>query len=115
MTDSEVILALESRWISREELAEMLGLTDRATRSYLENLNTTLRPYGKCILSTASRKGYHIPSPFNDEDVAIANHVVNELKNKAVSLFARRQAIEDFLKYAESAKAVQDVVQLSLF
>lgn len=115
MSEMDVILALEAKWITREELAQMLGMSDRATRAYMEDLNIKLRPYGKCILSSATRKGYHIPSPFNEEDIATANLVVNELKNKAVSLFTRRQSIEDFLKYAQSAQASEKDVQLSLF
>ena len=115
MSESEIILALENRWVSREELAEMLGTNDRAARAFIEDLNVTLRSFGKCILSSASRKGYHIPNPLDPEDVALANAVLNELKNKAISLFVRRQSIEDFLKYAESAKASDTEVQLSLF
>lgn len=115
MSESEIILALENRWISREELAEMLGTNDRAARAFIEDLNVTLRSFGKCILSSASRRGYHIPNPLDPEDVALANAVLNELKNKAISLFVRRQSIEDFLKYAESAKDSQYETQLTLF
>ena len=93
----------------------MLGMADRATRAYVEDLNTKLRSYGKCILSSSSRKGYHIPSPYNEEDVSLANAVLVELKNKAISLFTRRQAVEDFIKSAESARAAQCETQLTLF
>lgn len=115
MTDSEIILRLENGWLTREELSSMLGLSDRATRAYIEELNKTLRPYGKCVLSSASRKGYHIPNPCNEEDIAIANAVVNELKSKAISIFERRQSVEDFLKSAESARSTESTIQLTLF
>lgn len=115
MSNADIILALESRWVTREELSIMLGLTDRAVRSYIEELNENLKSYGKCVLSSSGRKGYHIPNPFSDDDVALANAVVNELKAKAISIFERRQAVEGFLKYAESAKAAENDEQLFLF
>ena len=115
MNDAEVILALEGGWLSREELSQMLGLPDRAVRSYIEDLNTRLRSHGRCILSSSSRKGYHIPNPLSDEDVAIANHVLDELKSKAISIFTRRQAVEDFIKFSQSAKDASRETQLTLF
>jgi len=93
----------------------MLGITDGSARAYIADLNLRLRPYGKCVLSSATRKGYHIPSPFNEEDIAIANIAINELKSKAISIFERRQAIEDFLKYSQSARDTENETQLSLF
>ena len=115
MTDTEIILALESRWVTREELTDMLGATDRAARSYIEELNIRLKSHGKCVLSSSSRRGYHIGNPYNEEDIALANAVLVELKNKAISLFERRQSVENFIKMAESAKASETEVQLSLF
>lgn len=115
MNETDIILALEQRWVSRVEIAEMLGTNDSSARAYIAELNLRLRSYGKCVLSSATRKGYHIPSPYNDDDITVANIAVNELKSKAVSIFERRQAIEDFLKYAESAKASQNEIQLTLF
>lgn len=115
MTETDIILALESRWVSRDEIAAMLGTSDRAARSYIEDLNIRLKSHGKCVLSSSTRRGYHIPNPLSEEDVAIANSAVNELKNKAVSLFTRRQAIEDFLKFAETARDTDGETQLSLF
>ena len=115
MTDSEIILALESRWVSREELSEMLGASDRVARGYIEELNLRLKSHDKCVLSSSTRKGYHIGNPCSDEDIALANAVLVELKNKAISLFERRQSIENFIKMAESAKAAKNEVQLTLF
>lgn len=115
MNDSDIILALESRWVSREEIAAMLGTNDRAARGYIEDLNIRLKSHGKCVLSTSSKKGYHIGNPCSEEDVALANAVLVELKNKAISLFERRQSVENFIKYAESAKATEHEVQLTLF
>jgi biotin operon repressor len=115
MSDSDIILALESGWLSREELSQMLGVPDRAVRNYIEDLNIRLRSHGRCVLSSSSRKGYHIPNPLSDEDVAFANHVLDELKSKAISIFARRQAVEDFIKFSQSAKDAQRETQLTLF
>jgi len=115
MNDTDIILALESRWISREELCAMLGTNDRAVRSYIEDLNIRLKSYGKCVLSSSSRRGYHIGSPYSEEDVALANAILNELKNKAISIFERRQSVENFIKFSESAKASESETQLSLF
>jgi len=115
MNDTDIILALESRWISREELCAMLGTNDRAVRSYIEDLNVRLRSHGRCILSSSSRRGYHIPNPLSEEDVAFANHVLDELKSKAISIFARRQAVEDFIKFSQSAKDATKETQLTLF
>lgn len=115
MTDSDIILALEERWLTRQELGRMLGLSDRAVRSYMEELNNRLASHGKCVLSSASRTGYHIGNPHNPEDIAIANLVVKELESKAISIFQRRKAVTDFLKYAESAEETERTIQLTLF
>ena len=115
MNDSDIILALESRWVSREELCSMLGTNDRAVRAYIEELNIRLKSHGKCVLSTSSKKGYHIGNPCSDEDVALANAILVELKNKAVSIFERRQSVENFIKFAESAKDASKETQLTLF
>lgn len=115
MNDADIILNLESRWVTREELCDMLGSNDRAVRSYIEDLNIRLKGHGKCVLSSSSRKGYHIPNPLSEEDVAIANMVLNELKSKAISIFERRQSVENFIKFAESAKVVGKEEQITLF
>lgn len=115
MNDSDIILALESRWVSREELCSMLGTNDRAVRAYIEELNIRLKSHGKCVLSTSSKKGYHIGNPCSDEDVALANAILVELKNKAISIFERRQSVENFIKFAESAKDASKETQLTLF
>lgn len=115
MSDSDIILTLESRWVSREELCSMLGTNDRAVRAYIEELNIRLKSHGKCILSSSSRKGYHIGNPCSDEDVALANAILVELKNKAISIFERRQSVENFIKFSESAKDASRETQLTLF
>lgn len=115
MSEMDVVLLLESKWVTREELRDILGIPDRAVRSYIEDLNIKLQSYGKCVLSTSSRAGYHIPSPHNDDDIAIANAVVAELESKAISIFQRRKSVTEFLKNAESVKASQDEIQLTLF
>ena len=115
MNETDIILALESRWVSREELCTMLGTNDRAVRAFIEDLNIRLKSHGKCVLSTSSKKGYHIGNPCSDEDVALANAILEELKSKAISIFERRQSIENFIKFSESAKASESDIQLSLF
>lgn len=115
MSDSEIILELESRWVTREELREMLGIPDRAVRSYIEDLNIRLQSYGKCVLSTSSRAGYHIPSEYNEADIALANQVIAELESKAISIFQRRKSVTEFLKLAASAKEASHEQQLTLF
>ena len=69
----------------------------------------------KNSISDSSRKGYHIGSPHNEEDVALANAILVELKNKAISIFERRQSIENFIKFSESARASEKEQQLTLF
>ena len=115
MNETDIILALESRWVSREELCTMLGTNDRAVRAFIEDLNIRLKSHGKCVLSTSSKKGYHVGNPCSDEDVALANAILEELKSKAISIFERRQSIENFIKFSESAKASESETQLSLF
>lgn len=110
MTEQEIIKELQSRWVPREELSNMLGLPDRAARGYLEELSRKLEAFGMCILSTAAKKGYHIPDPTSEEDVRIAGTAVNELKSKAISIFERRKSIENFL-----SKASRGAEQLTLF
>lgn len=113
--DATIILLLEKGWVSKEELRAQLGLSERAVRDYLAGLNERLAPYGKCILSTASRKGYKIPNAHNDDDLRIVAAAVAELKSKAISIFERRKVLEDFLKNAQTAKDEDRQVQLTLF
>ena len=113
--DASIILMLENGWVSKEQLRSTLGLSERAVRDYLAGLNERLAPYGKCILSTAARKGYKIPNSHNEDDLRIVAAAIDELKSKAVSIFARRKVLEDFLKNAQTAKEEQGHVQLELF
>lgn len=106
---------LEHGWVSKEELRATLGLSERAVRDYLAGLNERLAPYGKCILSTASRKGYKIPNSHNEDALRIVASAIDELKSKAISIFARRKVLEDFLKNSQTAKEEEGHVQLELF
>lgn len=111
MTEEEIIHELRRRWITKEELCVMLECSERGARAYTEELTQKLIPFGTCVLSTAARKGYHIPDINNPEDVELARTAVNELKSKAVSIFERRKAIDNFLERIPK----KDDLQLSLF
>lgn len=115
-SETEILLALESSWVSKEELMLLLGgVSERVARSYIEALNDKLSKYGKCIVSTAARKGYHIPDRNNLEDLKIVANAIEELKSKAVSIFTRRKTLEDFLNNAKSSADGELLKQLSLF
>lgn len=113
--DASIILMLERGFVSKEELKATLGLSERAVRDYLAGLNERLAPYGKCVLSTAARKGYKIPNAHDPEDIRLVTAAVAELKSKAISIFERRKVLEDFIKNAETAKNEEGQVQLQLF
>lgn len=115
MTEADIILALEQRWATRDELKVMLGCSDRAARAYIEELNERLMAYGKCVVSTSSRAGYHIPSPYNQQDLEIVAQAIEELKSRAISVFERRKVLENFIKNSVSLKETEKEVQLSLF
>ena len=115
MTDGDIILALEERWVSRDELQRMLGSGDRGVRAYIADLNTRLKDYGKCILSTSSRKGYHIPNPMDEDDLELVRGAVEELKSKAISIFEHRQSLENFLRTAQEKAEQPRITQLTLF
>lgn len=115
MTEADIILALEQRWVTRDELKVMLGCSDRAARAYIEELNEKLANYGKCIVSTSARAGYHVPNPLCEDDLRIVADAVAELKSRAISIFERRKCLEDFLKNSVSLKETEKEVQLSLF
>lgn len=115
MNDSNILLALESGWLTREELRKMLGgASDRKARAYIEELNQQLQAYGKCIVSTSSRAGYHIPNPLLEEDMELVRDAIAELKSKAVSIFERRKVLEDFIIKANEAPKPK-IEQLTLF
>lgn len=98
MNDSEIILALEDGWVTRPQLCKMLGgASDRKARAYIEELNANLQKYGKCIVSTSGKAGYHIPDPNSEADMDIVRQAIAELKSKAVSIFERRQVLESFV------------------
>lgn len=110
MTEEEIIHELRSRWVPKEELSEMLGCSERGARAYTEELTQKLIPFGTCVLSTAAKKGYHIPDLNNPEDVELARIAVDELKSKAISIFERRKAIDNFLD-----RVPKTITQLTLF
>jgi len=115
MDNGELILKLQNGWITKGELCQMLCANERAVRDRLAELDTTLREHGLCILATSSRAGYHIPSHFNEEDLAMAHHIHNELHAKANSIHDRVKSINLYLQYAESAKEAKNYEQLTLF
>lgn len=115
MTDKEILRELEQRWVTREELAMMLGTNDRNVRLWIESMNTKLGEGHRCILSTSARKGYHIPDFNSEEDIKLVRIAINELKSKAISIFERRKPLEDFDKFVCSLDAAKDNVQLTLF
>lgn len=110
MADEEIIRELRTRWVSREEIGQMLGVPDRAARSYIEELNKKLEVFDLCIISTSSKKGYFIPDPAKPEDIELAERVLDELQSKAISIFDRRKAINNFLNHCQRTET-----QLSLF
>lgn len=115
MSENEIIRVLTERWVTREELCLMLGTSDVAMRAYVSDLNRRLAERHSCVLSTATRRGYHIPDATCEDDVRVALHAIDELKNKAISIFERRKALEDFTKYAEAIRKEPEPVQGSLF
>lgn len=108
---------MEQRFVTRQEICTMLGgASDRKARAYIEDLNTKLIQYGKCIVSTSLKAGYHIPDPDKPEDMTVVDAAIAELKAKAVSLFERRQVLEEFKKKALEPKTKNpQYVQLSIF
>ena len=88
----------------------MLGCSERGARAYTEELTQKLIPLGTCVLSTAAKKGYHIPDIGNPEDIELARIAVDELKSKAISIFERRKAIDNFLERVPKVET-----QLTLF
>jgi len=116
MSNNEIMLRLEHGWVTKEELQRMLGgVSERAARDYIAELNIELLPFNKCVLSTSARKGFHIANPFSEEDKEIAIHASKELESKAISIFQRRKALENFIKFTESAKESAKTIQLTLF
>lgn len=109
--EDNIIAALKERWVSREELSQMLGLSERKAREWAEDLTQRLLPINLCVLSTSAKKGYHIPNPNNEEDIKLAEGALEELKSKAISIFERRKPIENFIKNVDP----QRDVQLTLF
>lgn len=110
MGKEELIRLLEKDWVSRDILQDILQMSDRKVRLFLSGLNEELSRIGKCVLSSGSRKGYHIPSVDNKEDIEMARLIEKELRSKAISIFERRMAISGFLKLAEN-----DPIQDTLF
>lgn len=98
MTDAQIIAELRKRWVGRGELSEMLGVSDERARQYIAGLNLRLAQFGTCIISTAARRGYHIPDENNPEDISLAQGAADELESKAISIFERRKVINSFLK-----------------
>lgn len=115
MNENEIIDLLKTRWVTREELCRLLGLTDTATRVYIRELNLKLASQHSCILSSARTEGYHIPNPKSEEDIRKTIGAVSELKSKAISIFERRKVLEDFVTYAQANFDSPEPLQGSLF
>ena len=115
MDRKELIQLLESGWITKEELQAELGLPERAVRSVLQDLNAELEAEGRCVLSSASRRGYHIPSVNDRDDLETAKIAERELESKAISIFERRRAIRKYIGIAEAMTMRGVPVQGSLF
>lgn len=115
ISNAELILILQQRWVSKEELQDLLETTERGARQVIADLNEELKAYNSCVLSTSRKSGYHIPSALSETDVQTANVILEELKNKAISIFERRSSIENFIKYAASAKEGENHIQGELF
>lgn len=115
MNEFDLILWLEREWVSKESLMKSLNMSERAVRDYMAELNIRLSEHGKCILSTASRKGFHIPSFYREEDLALAHQIDKELESKAISIFERRKAIRNYIQFSATAKDAEHQEQLTLF
>ena len=115
MDRKELIQLLESGWITKEELQAELGLPERAVRSVLQDLNAELEAEGRCVLSSASRRGYHIPSVNDEDDLETAKIAERELESKAISIFERRRAIRKYIGIAEAMTMKGAPVQGVLF
>lgn len=112
-----IIAELKKRWVTKEELSIMLGFSpkgngERKARLYIEELTKKLAFFNLCVLSTSARKGYHIPDPNNSKDVSLAKHSLEELRQKAISIFERRKIIANFCKHNHIE---EEVKQLTLF
>jgi len=115
MTKNELILTLENRWMTRGELMSALDMSERVTRGIIARLNEELIAYNKCVVSTSRKKGYHIPIPFNPQDVQLVAVAAKEIHSKSMSLLIKEKAFNYFLKFAESGKESENEKQISLF
>ena len=115
MSEFDLIQWLEREWVSRSELAKALKTSPREARMYIAQLNIRLASHGKCILSSSRRSGYHIPSFYNKEDIALAKHAEKELLRKSMSILERRKVILNFINSSEDVKDSPTREQLTLF
>ena len=115
MERAELIQLLESGWITKEELQAELGTNERNARLILQELNSELEAEGRCVLSSASRRGYHIPSVNDADDLETARIAEKELESKAISIFERRRAIRKYIGIAEATTRKGVPVQGTLF
>lgn len=97
-TKQTIIDELHKRWVSKQEIGEMLGCDERAVRTFIAGLNHKLAGEGKCVLSSSRRRGYHIPNRDNIEDFGAALQAARELKGRAIAIFQRRKVLEDWIK-----------------
>ena len=83
---------LEKRYVSRAELCNALGTNDRQARLYIESL----RREGIPVISSSGKSGYKVASGL--ADVADARAALEELRSKAISIFAAAKPLRKFIE-----------------
>lgn len=95
-----------SRYITRKELVERTGLSDREVRRKISELKKR-----RVVLFDSSRKGYRLAKEFRsmskmerEEEIKQVEHSLNECKSRTKQINKQKRKYIAYLKKAEQIK-----------
>lgn len=94
---------LKERFVTKQELREMFGLSDRAARLEMQRLKL-LYP----VISTCNRRGWKIA--VTEEEIPLVEMSLAENRKKAIAIFEGQKRLREFLKSFNK----NDIKQLTL-
>ncbi len=99
------VAMLKERFVTKQELREMFGLSDRAVRLEMQRLKL-LYP----VISTCNRRGWKIA--VTEEEIPLVEMSLAENRKKAIAIFEGQKRLREFLSSCNKDYAEQLTLDL---